>query len=267
MLAAFLVVPLILALLMGFFDVNIFLTQFDFVGLQNFVAAPSDDRFWNAMGNTLYFGALEVPLQIGLGLLVAALLTRNTKFNKAIRTIYFIPVVCSLTALGIMWSMMLDPVMGIGWIQTDLLNSPTWAMPTVVAITAWSNFGYTALILMAGIQGIPESYYEAAILDGASSVQRFFNITVPLLVPALGFCVITNIIKAFQVFDQIFIMTGGGPMRTTESIVQYIYTIGFSQPPYNLGYASAVSEFLLLLIFAITFILYRYFLRREEAAL
>jgi multiple sugar transport system permease protein len=129
------------------------------------------------------------------------------------------------------------------------------AMPTVVAMTVWKNFGYTMAVLVVGINNISRTYYEASEIDGASKVKQFFYITVPCLIPALGFCLITNVVGSLQVFDQVFVTTQGGPQFKTETLVMYIYKTGFSMS-FNLGYSSAMSVLLMILIIVVSLILY-----------
>ncbi|NEY20789.1 sugar ABC transporter permease [Bacillus ginsengihumi] len=269
----FVFVPLIGTFILGFFDINIFFTNTKYVGLENFITFFHDSRALNAFKNTLYFTILETPVQVVVGLIMAALLAKNTVFNKFSRSIYFIPVVCSLTSIGIIWSMLLDPNIGaipyllskFGMPTPQFFRDPHQAMPTIVALTVWKNFGVTMMILMAGIQGISQSYYESAEIDGATKFQQFYKITIPQILPSLGFCILTNLIGSLQVFDQVYITTNGGPEFKTETAVQYIYSRGFSAP-YQLGYASAISAILFILI-AILAISTNYYLNRKEKQL
>lgn len=257
-------VPLMVSLVISILDMNIFFTNTGFAGFGNFLKAFGDDRFWNALLNTIYFVVLEVPLQIVIGLLVANALHKSSRFNRFARSVFFLPVVCSMAAIGIVWSILLDPNIGyvtafcarIGLGDLRFFRDANMAMPTVILMTVWKNFGYTMSILVVGIQGIPDSYYEASQIDGAGKMRQFFSITLPLLKPTLGFCMITNTIGSLQVFDQVYVTTQGGPQYRTETLVQYIYKTGFSQP-YNLGYASALSVLLLMLILAISLPMYR----------
>lgn len=270
-LLVFTVVPLVATFVFSLLHMDIFLQGATFAGLDKFKRLFGDERLWNALKNTVYFTALQVPLQIGLALVVAVFVSRNTLFRKMLRSVYFLPYVCSLTAIGIVWSFLLDPQTGIymhyldqiGLPRLAFLRDPELAMPTVIAMTVWRNFGYSMVILIAGIQSIPQTYYEAAQMDGAGKVRQFFSITVPLLIPALSFCIITATIMALQVFDQIFVTTQGGPVRSTETVVFYIYLTGFKLAPYDLGYASALSVFLFAIIMGISLTLNRYFLNRE----
>ena len=216
-----------------------------------------------------------MPLQVIIALILATYVSKNTTFKKFLRASFFIPVVCSMTAIGIVWSMLVDPVLGmypyllqlIGFPRIEFLKDPALAVPTVIFTTVWKNSGFSLTILVAGMQSIPDTYYEAAEIDGAGKWQQFKNITIPLLIPTLGFCVITNTIGSLQVFDQVFVMTQGGPLFRTETIVQYIYHRGFRIPPYDLGYASAIAEVLFILIAMISLFMYKFFTRRETTDL
>ncbi|MEZ0119303.1 UNVERIFIED_ORG: multiple sugar transport system permease protein [Heyndrickxia coagulans] len=266
----FLFIPLIGTFVLGFFNINIFFTNTQYVGFENFIRFFSDHRALNAFKNTLYFTILETPIQVAVGLVMAAMLSKNTLFNKFSRSIFFIPVVCSLTSIGIIWSMLLDPNIGaipylfsnLGFDTPQFFRDTHQAMPTIVALTVWKNFGVTMMILTAGIQGISPSYYESAEIDGATKFQQFYKITIPQVLPSLGFCILTNLIGSLQVFDQVYITTNGGPQFSTETAVMYIYSRGFSAP-YQLGYASAISSILFILI-AVLAITTNYYLNRKE---
>lgn len=267
----FAVIPLIASLVISVMNMNIFLTDTSFAGLANFMSAFQDERFWNALKNTVIFVVFEVPLQIIFGLLVANMLTKANWFNKFARSVIFLPVICSMAAVGIIWSILLDGNIGfipyllskLGIEGMNFFRDAKTAMPTIIAMTVWKNFGYTMSILVVGIQGISESYYEAARIDGASRIKQFFKITIPLLKETLGFCLITNTIGSLQVFDQVYVTTQGGPQFRTETLVQYIYKTGFSQP-YNLGYASALSVLLLIVILIISLPMYKNMFIKKE---
>jgi multiple sugar transport system permease protein len=267
----FIILPLVASLMMGTLKMDIFLQKITFVGIENFIKLITDDRFWNALVNTFYFTVVEMPLQVIFALVVAIYVQKNTRFRKLLRSAYYIPVTCSLTAMGIVWSILLDPSLGMypyflkiaGLPGIEFLKDPNMAMPSIILMTIWKNFGLTMVILIAGIQGIPDTYYEAARIDGANKWIQFRHITIPLLIPALGFCVITNTIGSLQVFDQVYVMTQGGPMFRTETLVQYIYNRGFCIAPFDLGYASAIAEVLFVIIAIITLMMYNFFIKKE----
>jgi multiple sugar transport system permease protein len=271
-LLVFVLVPLVVALAMSLFDVDIFLKGFTFTGLRNYRELFGDKRFWNALLNTGYFWALAVPLGLTVSLLTAAYVQRNTVFRKLLRAAFYIPVVCSMTAIGIIWAILLDPVIGtlpflfrsLGLPQGQYLKDPNLAMPLVALLSVWKSFGQNMVIFVAGMQSIPEEYYNAAQVDGAGAARRFFSVTLPMLAPIVGFCLITSTIGSFMVFDQTYVMTNGGPLFRTETIVQYIYMRGFKISPFRLGYASAVSEVLTGIIAVVSILQYRFFTKREE---
>ena len=242
-LALFTVLPICISLMMSFLNIDIFLSKISFAGINHYLKILSDTRFWNALRNTAYFTALEVPMQVIFALFIANYVSKNTVFRKFLRSTLFIPAVCSMTAIGILWSILLDSNLGyytylfkmMGFTNADFLKNPVLAMPTVIVMTVWKTFGLNMIILVSGIQGISDSYYEAAKIDGASSAAQFSKITLPLLAPTLTFCLITNTIDALKVFDQVYVMTQGGPMFKTETIVSYIYNVGFKIAPFNLG--------------------------------
>ena len=274
-LTLFLFIPLVIAFGMSFLDVNIFLKDFTFIGVKNFEELFKDARFWNTVQNTIYFTVLVVPLGIVVSLSIALYVQKNTFYRKTLRSAFYIPVICSMTAVSIIWAILLDPTIGMfaywikiaGFENIRFLKDPDMAMPLVALMTVWKSFGLNMIILVAGIQAIPEDYYEAARIDGANKTMQFFHITIPSLIPTLGFCVITNTISSFMVFDQTYVMTGGGPMFRTETLAQYVYLRGFSISPFRLGYASATAEMLFLFIAVISVLMYNFFMKSERKGL
>ena len=265
-------VPLVCSIIISVMNLDIFFSDVQFAGLKNYLEAFLDERFWNALKNTVVFAVIEVPVQIILGLLVANAVASTSFFSKAARSIFFIPVVCSMAAIGVVWSLLLDGTIGMvpyfckEWFGITGLNffrNISTAMGTVIAMTVWKNFGYTMSILVVGIQAIPKDYFEASEIDGANKIQQFFKMTIPQLLPSLGFCLITNLIGSLQVFDQVYVTTGGGPQRATETLVYYIYKTGFTNP-FDLGYASAISVLMLLVILALSLPVYFKMFRGEK---
>lgn len=259
----FSVFPLIASVVSSFFDFNIMLTKFRFVGFGNYLAVFGEERFWNSMKNTLYFTAVVVPIQNIVSLLVALAIVEVNRRNVFFRTIFFLPVVCSMTIVALALSMMFN--FNIGYIPSkmrelglpvkDVLNDVNWAMPTVMLITIYKNFGFTMLIYIAALHSVPRHLYEAAEMDGASSMGKFFNITLPSIAPTITFTLITGIIASFQVFDQVFVTTKGGPLFRTETAVQLIYQRAFAT--YEMGKASANAFLLFLLILGVTIFVQR----------
>ena len=267
----FTVIPLLGTFAISFTDLNIFFTSRNFVSFENFTRIFSDERAVNSLIHSLYFTVLETPTQIIVGLLAAVALSKNTRFNRFCRSTFYIPVICSLTSIAIIFSMLLDPNVGaspylfsqVGLPIPQFFRDPTLAMPTVAIMTVWKNFGVTMTILLTAIQGISPSLYESAQMDGATNRQQFFNITLPQIVPSLGFCVLTNLIGSMQVFDQVYVATAGGPQFKTETAVQYIYSRGFTAP-YELGYASALSSVLFIIVATIAISTNVYMSRKEK---
>lgn len=271
-LSIFVFIPLIASFVISVLNINIFMKDISFAGLTNFRELLDDLRVSNATFNTLYFTLFEVPLQIALALLLTMFVSKNNKYTKALRAIYYLPFICSMTAIGIVWSMMLDPNLGmvpyvlkkVGFETISFLKDPNLAMPTIIAVTAWKGFGYTLTLMVAAVLNISGSLYEAAKMDGASAWKQFTKITIPSIMPTINFCIVTTTIGSLQVFDQTYVMTQGGPLNKTETLVQYIYDRGFQTAPYDLGYASAISIYLFVIVAIITFILRNFVLKRGE---
>lgn len=259
-LTVFLAFPLFFSFFISLTDLPLLLNKMNFVGFDNFVRAFEDQYVWGSFKNTLWFFITETPLQVIVGLIMAACLTKTDLFTRFMRSVYFIPVICSGASVGIIWSLILDNNVGmIPYLMQKIfsledkplmLRDPTWAMFLVSLMTVWKSFGQTMIILVAGLQGISKSYYEAAEIDGANKVQQFFKITVPLVIPTLSFCIITNTIGSIQVFDQVYVATRGGPNFATRSAVMYIYQAAFEKQ--KLGYASAIAVLLFFIIIIIS---------------
>lgn len=271
-LTVFVFIPLIASLVISLLNMNIFMNDISFAGLANFRKLFSDSRVSNATLNTVVFSLFQVPLQVGLALLLSMYVAKNNKYTKMLRSIYYLPFVCSMTAIGIVWSMLLDPNLGlvpywlkqIGLESISFLKDPSLAMPTVIVITAWKGFGYTLTLITAAVLNISPSLYEAADIDGASVWTKFIHITIPGIFPTISFCIVTTTISSLQVFDQTYVMTQGGPLYKTETLVQYIYDRGFQTAPYDLGYASAISVYLFAIIAVVTFVLRKVVLNKGE---
>ena len=265
-LTIFVFVPLIGAIAISIMNINIYMNDISFAGVKNYLRMFSDARVGNATLNTFYFALLEVPLPNSAGTAAHNVYDKNTRWHKLMRTTFYLPYVCSMTAVSIMWSMLLNKNYGmlpyllgkIGIQMPSLLTSTTWAMPTVIFVTVWKGFGYTLTVLSAAALGVSNSLYEAAELDGAGGLQKFRYVTIPGIRDTIGFCAVTTLITALQVFDQIYVMTEGGPQYKTETLVGYIYNKGFQTAPFDLGYASSVAVYLFLIIAILTFVLRKY---------
>ncbi|MDQ2737332.1 MAG: sugar ABC transporter permease [Actinomycetota bacterium] len=228
-----------------------------FVGLGNYTALWNDSRFWNALRVTVVYTVVVAVVQVALGLALAARLRRTTWFSALLRTAYFFPFIASLVVVGIIWKFLLDPQVGlidaslsaVGVSSPDWLTSTSLALPTVIVVGVWKNVGFSMIVLLAGMQQIPEHLYEAATLDGAGAWGRFRYVTLPSLRPALLFTTLIATVNGLQLFDLVFSMTSGGPLFHTESVVMYLYERGFVD--FQLGYASAVAWVLFVIILII----------------
>ena len=231
-----------------------------FVGLQNFADILTGQEFWKVLLNTIKFIVLYIPFMLCASLLVAFLLSRAKKGVGIFRVMYYIPVLTSWAAASLIWKSVLSPEYGainnilkfIGIRGPDWLLSESWAMPAIALVSVWKDMGFFGLILLSGIIAIDKSYYEAASIDGAGSVSRFFRITLPLLTPSVFYVLFVSLINSFQLFPQIMIMTEGGPNGVTQVMVERIYKYGFNY--HKMGYASAFSWLLFVIIMICTMI-------------
>lgn len=265
----FVFVPLIFSGLLSVLDFDMMGNNIRFVGIDNYLRLLGDERFWNSLFNTLYYTAGTVPLQIIIALIVALAVYRRSFFTAFCRSVFFLPAIGSMTIISIIWTFLLDNNIGIishylnllGIHTVAWLQDPVWAMPAIMVVSIWKSFGFNMVILLAGLLNIPESYYESASIDGAPKMTQFFKITLPLLIPTLGFVLITSLISSFQVFDQVFMMTKGGPLFKTETLVQYIYHVGFEG--FEMGYASSLAEILFIIILMLSVLMFKR-LRQDE---
>lgn len=258
LLIAFVVIPIFQAAWMALHDWELADLNPAFIGVKNFVDLMDDGRFWNALRNTAVYALGVVPGQILLALFFAVVLNLRLRGRVFFRGLFFLPVLVSFAVEAIIWRYLLDPDIGFvayysrlaGLPHIQWLRDPEYAMTAVILISIWRWFGFNLVILLAGLQGISQTYYEAAEVDGANNVQQFWQITLPLLRPSLLFALVNAVIAALQAFDQIYVLTRGGPMFSTETIVAYIYRQGFTN--FDMGYASAAALVLFLLIFVVT---------------
>lgn len=264
LLLLFSVIPLIIAFALSLFDVPITMDSAKFVGMKNFVQAFHDPRFLNSLKVTAIFTILEVPIQTIGAMIIAALITKNNAANKWLRGIYFLPVICSATAIGIMWKMILYSNIGfvtavlqsMGFGKINFLNTPGLTIFVVSFISIWRSFGISAIVYVTAIQQVSPSLYEAAEIDGAGKIRQFISITVPSIRPTFWYILMTRFAGALQIFDIVYVTTNGGPNFTTESTVTYIYSRAFSASS-SMGYASAMSVILFFIIMVVTVIMYR----------
>jgi multiple sugar transport system permease protein len=259
----FFVVPVIAALAMSLTDFDIYALadhrNLRLVGLRNYAQLLQTPLFWQALGNTLYFVVVGVPLSIGVSLGTALLLhARVVRFQGAFRTALFAPVVTTLVAVAVIWRYLFNPHYGLlnyglsrlGIQPIDWLGDPSWAMPAIIVVAVWKNFGYNMVIFLVGLQSIPEPLYEAARIDGASVWRQFRHVTLPTLAPIVTMVNILTIAGYFQLFAEPYVMTQGGPMQSTVSVLYFMYEEGFKF--WNLGAASAVAFLLFVFIFGVT---------------
>jgi multiple sugar transport system permease protein len=268
-LVVFVVYPMAQALWLSFTNYDV-LTAARWVGLANYRELVADDAVRGALGNTLYYAAVTTPVSVALALGCAVLLNRQFLLRGPGRTAIFLPVVVGLAVVAIAWTFLLDPDIGLlshwfgkvgissgqGW-----LRDPSLAMPAVMIVGIWKNFGFYMVIYLAGLQSIPRDLYEAARLDGASGWGQFRNVTWPLLANQTMLVLILCATATLQAFDQIYVMTRGGPFFKTETLVMLIYRQGFAE--FRFGYAAAISWILVLLILGLSLLQLAYFRRRE----
>lgn len=256
-LAVFSLTPIVASLGLTLFDWDL-LTPPRFIGLDNFSELFTSDDFWAALGHTLYFIAGYIPLVLVLALGLALILNQKLRGIMLYRAAFYLPVVSAWVAVALLWKWIFNPKFGlvnyllglIGIAGPGWLFDPNWAMPAIILTSVWKDIGFVMVMFLAGLQGIPADYYEAAAIDGADRWQSFWSITRPLLAPTTFFALIISLINSFQVFDQVWIMSGGGPAGATTVLVEQIVKNAFSYS--RMGYASALSWVLFLLVFAAT---------------
>lgn len=231
-----------------------------FIGLENYVTLFKEPEFLHALWNTVYYAIGVVPIGAFLALVIAVMLNQKIRFVNVYRSAFFIPVIVSTISVAMVWQWLYNKDYGlinhvlsiVGLPQPAWIASQELAMPSVIIMSIWKNLGFNVVILLAGIQGISPSLYEAADIDGAGAFRKFKSITMPLVRPTMVFVLIISIINAFQAFDQIYIMTKGGPAKATEVVVYLIYNNAFNF--FKQGYASAMAYVLFMIIFVISII-------------
>lgn len=261
--AVFFALPVIAAFALSLTDFDIYaladIHNLRFVGLGNYIGLLHDPLFWQALGNTLYFVVVGVPLSIVVSLAAALLLhSRLGWFKPFFRTAFFAPVVTTVVAVAVIWRYLFHTRYGlvnwglsfVGIDPVDWLGDPHWAMPTIILFAVWKNFGYNMIIFLAGLQAIPEDLYEAARIDGASRWRQFLHVTLPMLGPTMLLVGILTLAGYFQLFAEPYVMTQGGPLQSTVSVLYLMYEQGFKW--WNLGNASAVAFLLFVLMTATT---------------
>jgi multiple sugar transport system permease protein len=272
-LVLFFFLPVVAGLALSLTDFDLYtlgdLHNVRFVALANYAAVLRSGIFWTALGNTLYFSLVGGPLTVAVSLAAALLVNaKATRFKPLFRTVYFAPVVTTLVAVAIVFRFLYHPRFGaldralvhLGLPAIDWLGDPRWAMPAIILLAVWKNFGYDMIIFIAGLQAIPEELYEAARIDGAGAWRQLRHVTLPLLGPTFLFVGIVTAIGYLQLFPEPYVMTYGGPLNRTLSAVMLMYVQGFRW--WRMGFAAAVAFLLCLVITAATALQMRFQERR-----
>lgn len=255
----FMLIPVIMTFVLSFTRYDI-INKPEFIGLENYIEMIKDPIIHQVTKNTILYSLMVVPIGMCVSLLLAVLLDQNIKLKRFFRAAYFIPTITSMVVVAIVWQWIYNPEFGIlNWFLSIfgiegkqwLLDSKT-ALPALALVGIWKNAGYNMIIFLSGLQGIPYSYYEAAMLDGATKWQQFKSITLPLLMPTTFFVFVTSVISSFQVFDQVMLMTNGGPGRSTSVLAHYLYQNAFKY--FKMGYACTIAVLLFAIIMVLTII-------------
>ncbi|MBZ9935766.1 sugar ABC transporter permease [Mesorhizobium sp. BR1-1-16] len=234
-----------------------------FVGLDNFQKVLTDHDFWQALWNVARFTVMVLPVQCGFALAIALLLNQKLPFRNFFRGLFFLPAITSMVVVCVIWATLFQYPTGpfnqivgflsFGMVQPiDWLGDPAWSMPAIVLLSAWQAYGFQMIVYLAGLQGISDSLYEAASLDGANRWQKFWHVTMPSLRQTHVFVLIITTIQAFKLFTQVNILTQGGPRGTTETVVHYMFSAGFVNQ--RLGLASAVAIILFFIVLAVSLV-------------
>ncbi|MGD0948226.1 MAG: sugar ABC transporter permease [Candidatus Binatia bacterium] len=263
--AAFFFVPVVASVLLSVTDFDIYavasFANLRFIGYGNYAHLLQDPLFWVALKNTVHFVFVAGPLSIGVSLAAAVLLSAKlVRFKAVFRIIFFLPVITTLVAVAVVWRYLYHPRFGLlnyglsflGIGPVDWLGDPAWAMPAIILLAVWKNFGFNMVIFVAGLQSIPGRLYEVASLDGAGPRRQFWYVTLPMLAPTFAFVTIITLIGYFQLFAEPYVMTQGGPGHSTLSVVLLMYQEGFRW--WNMGYAAAVAFVLFVIILALTLV-------------
>lgn len=267
-LLVFNVYPLLNAIVLSFTEWNLSGTP-RFIGLDNYAEAFDDVMVWRSVRVTLTYTVGQVP-GFALALLLALLFNRSFWGKEVLRTIYFSPVVVSWVIASLVWSAVLHPSFGlvaqisrlVGKPSISFFTDPIWVIPALIVLALWKSIGYWMVIFLAGLQGIPKDYYEASSVDGANGLQQFWSITLPLLRPTILFISVIGVINTFQAFNQIYVLTKGGPAGASRVFAYLIYEQAFTY--FKMGYASALAVLLFILLMALSLIQMR--VLRTEAS-
>ena len=269
--AAFLIYPMLLGIRLSLFNWSLTGTGTNqFLGLGNYRELFADAAVWESLWHTVLFTLLSTPPLVGIALLMALLTNRTMRFRWLYRLAYFAPYVLPVSVVVLIWTWLYQPGFGLingtltalGLPEVEWLTDERWAMIAVVIATVWWTVGFNYLLYLAGLQDIPEELYEAADIDGAGTFAKLRSITLPLLKRTTGLVLVLQILASLKIFDQIYLMTYGGPNFATRPIIQYIYESGFTN--YRIGYASAISYVFFALIVLVSIAQFKLFARRQE---
>ncbi|MEU8223491.1 sugar ABC transporter permease [Kribbella sp. NPDC048915] len=269
--ALFMLWPTVSGLWNSFFNTSLAGVKQEFLGLQNWRDLFGDPAVWSSLKNTLVFTAMSTPPLVVIALVMALLANRRGVFGWLLRFAYFAPFVLPATVVTLIWVWIYQPGFGLvnglltagGFAEIDWLNTENRAMLAVVITTVWWTIGFNFLLYLAALQGIPQQVYEAAAIDGVNGRQQLFRITLPLLSRTTGLIVVLQLVASLKIFDQIYLMTNGGPNYATRPIIQYIYESGFTS--YRIGYASAISYLFFAIIVIVAVAQFRLFSGRGES--
>ena len=267
--ALFLLFPMLFGLFIGFFDWDILSTR-TWTGFGNYVKLFKDATFYSSLGHTLVFVLVSTPLLLVTGFFMALLVTSRSPLKDAAENIFFLPYILSITAIGTLWAWLLQKNYGIvnqfiklfGGEPIGWLTDTKYAMTSIIATTVWWTAGFNMILFSAGIKQISSEIYDAVKIDGANYVQTVWRITLPLVRPTTALCLILQIIASFNIFGQVYVMTGGGPHGSTRVLVQYIYETGFKY--FKMGYSSAMAYVLFFIILIISLFQYKAISAGEE---
>lgn len=271
--AVFLALPIVGVIIISLVEWSgISMNDIKFVGLGNYQSMANDPVFWQALLHNIIFIGAGASMMVVLGLFLAVLLEQGLRGSNFFRGIFFIPTIMSLVVVGIVFVLLLSPELGLvnpllrgaglGQFQRAWLGDPKTALPTVIGVDVWKNFGLSMFLFVAGLKGIPQEYYEAASIDGANAWRRFWDITLPALRPVTAVVITLTSINSLKLFDLVYVMTAGGPNRASEVLTTWMYTQGFMFN--NMGYGSALAVVLLFITFVITVIQFKVVTRGES---
>lgn len=261
--AVFILIPIFMVLYYSLTNYNMYQLP-EFIGLKNYIKVFSDEDFLVSVRNTLFYAVITLTLQLSIGLLFAVLLYRSSRLVPVFRTAIYLPHVLSMVCVSMVWLWIYNSNFGLlnnllrafGLPIQQWLQNPDQAMGCVIVVSIWKSCGYSMVVFLSGLTGIPSSLYEAAELDGAGVLRKFTSITWPMLKPTTFFLVVTGIVNSFAVFEQVNIMTGGGPLNRTTTVVHQIYQRAFLE--FKMGYASAISVLLLAFSLLVTMLIFRF---------